>query len=56
MTEPRKNRGWVWFFVVLAVLAVAAVVGNWSYNLSQQLTPDQLRAAEELWKKNGPRD
>jgi hypothetical protein len=56
MTEPRKNRGWVWFFAVLAVLAVAAVVGNWSYNLSQRLTPEQLQAAQELWKKNGPRD
>jgi hypothetical protein len=56
MTEVRTNRRWVWFFAVLAVLAVAAVVGNWYYNLSQQLTPEQLQAAEELWKKNGPRD
>jgi len=56
MTEPRKSHAWVWFFAVLAVLAVGAVVGNWYYNLSQQLTPEQLQAAEDLWKKNGPRD
>jgi hypothetical protein len=52
----RRNHGWIWFFVVLAVLAVAAVAINWAYNVRQQLTPEQLRAAMELWAKNGPAD
>ena len=52
----QRNRGWVWFFVALAVLTAAAVAINWSYNARQQLTPQQLQAAEDLWAKNGPAD
>jgi hypothetical protein len=54
--RPRRSRGWVWFFVVLAVLAVAAVATLWVYNVRQQLTPKELAAARALWKEKGPRD
>src|SRR4051794_17167470 len=50
------NRNWVWFFVVLALLGAAAVGINWAYNARQQLTPEQLRAAEDRWDKHGPAD
>jgi hypothetical protein len=42
--------------VVLAVLAVTAIIINIRYNLSQQLTPEQLAAARALWEQKGPRD
>src|SRR5207253_997447 len=56
MTEPRRNRGWIWFFVVLAGLTVTAITILVVFNLSQQLTREQLAAAEALWKEKGPRD
>jgi hypothetical protein len=56
MTTPQRSRGWVWFFAVLAVLAAAAIGINWAYNARQQLTPQQLQAAWDLWKRNGPAD
>lgn len=52
----QRNRGWIWFFVVLGVLATAAVAINWMYNSRQQLTPEKLKAAMDLWAKNGPAD
>src|SRR4051812_12859246 len=52
----QRNRNWLWFFVALAALAAAAVAINWTYNARQQLTPEQLRAAMDLWAKNGPAD
>src|SRR5262245_47338849 len=52
----RGSRSWVWFFAALAVLAIAAVAINWTYNARQQLTPEQLAAAEERWKQHGPAD
>ena len=53
---PRKNRLWVWFFVFV-VTASALVAGFmiW-FNLRQQLKPEQLEAAWERWKQQGPRD
>ncbi len=51
-----RNRGWVWFFIALAVLAALAIGINWAYNARQQLTPEQLAAAERLWGQNGPAD
>src|SRR5262245_6394381 len=52
----QRNRNWLWFFVVLVALAAAAVAINWTYNARQQLTPEQLRAAMDLWAKSGPAD
>jgi hypothetical protein len=51
-----RNHRWVWFFVILAVLAVAAPTSLLVYNLSRQLKPEQLARARELWRKNRPRD
>jgi hypothetical protein len=44
------------FFVVLTVLAAAGVTLPIVYNLNQQLTPEQLRQAEQRWHDNGPKD
>jgi hypothetical protein len=52
----QRNRNWLWFFAALAVLAVAAVAINWTYNARQQLTPEKLQAATDLWAKSGPAD
>jgi len=50
-----KNRSWLWYFFVLAVLAVVAMGSLVAYNLSQKLTKDQLAAARALWKEKGPK-
>jgi hypothetical protein len=54
MPIPPRNRNWVWFFVVLALLALAAVGISTAYNLRQQLRPDALENAQALWKEKGP--
>jgi uncharacterized iron-regulated membrane protein len=54
--SQRPNHGWIWFFAVIIVLAVAAAAITWTYNVQQQLTPEQLAAAQELWAKKGPAD
>lgn len=53
---PRRNSGWVWYLVVLFVLTVAAITTLVTFNLRQQLRPEQLAAAKALWKEKGPRD
>lgn len=53
---PKRNRGWIWYFAAIFVLAVAFVVILTVFNLRQQLTREKLRQAVELWEKNGPRD
>jgi hypothetical protein len=52
---PAKH-SWLWFFLLLAAAGVFAVVTPLIYNLRQQLQPEQLEAARERWKQNGPRD
>jgi hypothetical protein len=52
----QRNRGWIWFFIVLTVLAVAAITINLLYSSRQRLTMDQLRAAQDLWDRAGPKD
>jgi hypothetical protein len=54
--NQRRNLNWVWFFAVLGFLGVAAVGINAVYNMRQQLTPQTLEQARQLWEKNGPRD
>ena len=56
MRSEKKNRRWIWYFVVLFVLAVAATVVLIVFNLQQQLKPDQLRAARNMWSEKGPSD
>src|SRR5437016_2156392 len=53
---PKKNLGWLWYFIIVAVLTVAATGGLIWYNLRQQLTPEKLEAARQLWQAKGPRD
>jgi hypothetical protein len=52
---PKRNRGWLWYFLLLAVLTILATATLATYNLKQQLTPEQLEAAWQLWKEKGPR-
>lgn len=52
----RRNRGWIWFFVTVFTLAIGAGVTLIVYNIKQQLKPEDLQAAWELWKKKGPAD
>jgi hypothetical protein len=49
----QKNHGWIWFFVVVFGLGVAAVGSLIVYNLSQQLKLEQLQEARRLWKEKG---
>jgi hypothetical protein len=49
----QKNHGWIWFFVVVFGLGVAAMASLIVYNLNQQLKPEQLQAARHLWKEKG---
>jgi hypothetical protein len=53
---PARRRGWIWYFVVLVVLAAVGIWIPIQYNRNQQLTRDQLEAARALWKLNGPQD
>lgn len=55
-TGGKANRKWIWFFVILAVLAALAIGINWVRNANQQLTAEQLQAARELWRRNRPAD
>ena len=50
-----KNRRWIWVFVVFFGLAIVATVILIAYNLGQQLKPEQLAAARQLWNEKGPR-
>jgi hypothetical protein len=51
-----RNRNWIWFFVVLAVLGVAAIGINYWYSSQLQLKPEDLKAAEARWMSKGPAD
>ena len=53
---PQRNRRWIWFFVVLVALTILATTVMIVYNLQQQLKPEQLAAAHQLWKEKGPAD
>jgi hypothetical protein len=56
MPTGSGSRGWIWFFVILAVLAAAAVGIQIWYNAGQQLTSEKLEAAVAKWSEHGPRD
>jgi hypothetical protein len=55
-SRRRCGRAWIWFFVVLGALGTAAAVISVITSLRQQLTPEQLHAAEERWREHGPRN
>lgn len=56
MNEPKRNRGWIWYFVILIVLTIASITVMIVYNLGQQLKPEQLATARALWAEKGPAD
>jgi hypothetical protein len=54
MAVTKNPRGWKWFFAILALLTMAAIVGLIAYNESQQLRLEQFEAYHALWQKNKP--
>jgi hypothetical protein len=52
----KKNKNWIWLFVVLFTLAALAAGINLTYNLRQQLTPEQLAIAKNRWDGFGLAD
>jgi Family of unknown function (DUF6174) len=55
VSSVRSNHRWVWFFVALVVLTVAAIATLIIYNSRQLLKPEKLQAARALWQEHGPR-
>jgi hypothetical protein len=55
MTATRRNRSWIWFFVIVGILATAAVTIMILFNQSQQLTRVRLDTAWQKWDKVGPK-
>ncbi len=54
-----KRRAWLWFFAVLGALtavalAIPKIVGP--LHGLQTLTPEMMKAAQQLWETKGPRD
>jgi hypothetical protein len=56
MFFPRRIPSWTWFFAVLTLLGLAAIAVPLWFNLSQQLRPEELARARELWERNQPAD
>jgi hypothetical protein len=56
MSAPRRNRGWLWFFLITFGLAAAASITLIAYNLRQQLKAEDLEHAWALWKQKAPAD
>ncbi len=54
--KTQNSTRWVWFFVLVGTLAVAAVATEIWFNERQQLTPEKLAAARAVWQEKGPRD
>jgi len=58
MAQTKRN--WLWFYAVLGVLAVAAIVIPFfvmpMIHGLEPLTPDKLQAARKMWDRYGPRD
>jgi hypothetical protein len=54
MSSP--SRRWLWFFAVLAVLGIVAMVVPVVYNLRLQLRPEQLAEARQRWREHAPAD
>ncbi len=56
MTRSKRNRSWIWYFVILGALTVTAITVMIVFNLKQQLKPEQLAAARALWAEKKPAD
>jgi hypothetical protein len=55
LTKSRPKQ-WLWFFLLIGTLAVAAVAAEIWSNERQQLTPEKLAAARARWREKGLRD
>jgi len=56
-TEVAKSsKHWIWFFAILTILALTAIIVPIVYNLKQQLKPEAVVAAREKWKASGITD
>jgi Family of unknown function (DUF6174) len=51
-----RSRGWLWFFIALALLSATAICVQLWYNPTVPLTPTLLADAEAKWKQHGPHD
>jgi hypothetical protein len=49
-----SNRGWLWYFVLIALLAAAGVTWLIVFNRGQQLRRETLEAARQRWQQSGP--
>lgn len=49
-----RSRPWLWYFVLLIVLSLSAVVIQVWYARGRLLTLDKLLAAEQRWREHGP--
>jgi hypothetical protein len=52
--KARIGRGWIWFFVALALLTLAAISVQIWYNPTVPLTAPPLTEARAKWKERGP--
>src|SRR5262245_19678572 len=52
----KRNSGWIWYFAIVFLLAVLGTLWLGLFNLSVQLTQDQLSAAREKWNAHKPAD
>ena len=53
--NPKKNHYWIWVYAVITLLTAAGITIMLLYNHFQQLTPEQLHSAWDLWKAKGPK-
>jgi hypothetical protein len=53
---PKKNHAWIYYFAFLLVASVGVAGFMIWYNLSIQLTTEQLESAAQLWREKGPTD
>lgn len=54
--SPRTGRRWIWFFSILLILTAGGITAEVWFNLHQQLKPEQLAEARQLWREKGLRD
>lgn len=53
---PRRRRYGLWFCLITFLLAIVASATLIVYNIRQQLRPEDLEKAWQLWKAKGPTD
>lgn len=53
--KKKKNYGWLYYFIFLFVASVGVMAFMIWFNLSIQMTPEQLDAAMKTWEEKGPK-